>query len=239
MTFPGTWAAIRRMIRETALETSMARDIVRKAGIRAGGGQLETGGVNVLSAAVSTYELLLGFPPVGGFSDNFVWSPMPDEFLWWPEQATYGRYETLTDLSACTRLRNSWHVHPAHAVPDVNIRVQASLDGVAWEYATSDYLDPFEWHYAGANVNAGQWRTYTPEGAPYQNYPATYPDRVGVDNAFPGGLTTSGWHSIRPVYRVEDVHLRWRMDWSHLYDDDPIYTSFLHLFIGHGDVQVS
>jgi hypothetical protein len=34
------------------------------------------------------------------------------------------------------------------------------------------------------------------------------------------------------------VHLRWRMDWSYLYDDDPIYTSFSDLITGYGDVQV-
>jgi hypothetical protein len=241
LTFPGIYRAISEMVGEVALETRTARDIVRKAGLRVGGGTFESGGVSVLSAGISTFFQNEVVMPLGGFRNNFVWAPMPGEFLWWPEQASYGRYETLTDLSACSWLRNCWYIHPARAVPSVNIRVQASLDGSpgSWEYATSDYLEPFEWRYAGANVNAGQWRTYTSEaGDPYTNYPATYPERVGVDNAFPGGLTTSGWHQIRPEFRVEDVHLRWRMDWSYLYDDDPIYTSFHDLITGYGDVQV-
>lgn len=241
MSFAGTWAAIRRMIRETALKTNVAHDIARKAGIRMGTvATLETGGVSVLSAGIATYESQTEtLEPVGGFVNNFVWPGVPDEFLWWPENANYGRYETVTDLTNCTRLRNNWHIHPSGNNPDVNIRVQASLDGVTWEYATLEYLDPFEWRFAGANVNGSDWFTYTFDDVPYTNYLANTAAREGVTNAFPGGLTTSGWHTIRPEFRVEGVHLRWKMDFSHLYDEDPIYTSITRLIAGYGDVQVS
>lgn len=237
-------SAILNMIDTVLLDDPLPQEAARKAGFRVGG----TGGgegVGILTCALSDGAGL----PVGdetGFSfdvmpasiqNYFVWEPLQEVFEWWPDGYEYGFHTTQTDLSSCSEVKNSWVVVPGSANPDLNIRVMMSLDGVTWAYPTVPIAGDDAWRFEGANVNCGQWLTYTEADVPYQDYPPYYASREGVDNAFPGGWTTSGWRTLLPAYQVENVFVRWTADWSHSYSDDPFYTSFKFLSVGYGEIR--
>jgi hypothetical protein len=199
MSFSRTYNAISQMIPHIALKTETARAIVRKAGFRPGG---EGGGegIAVLTCSVSDGERTLAeqqgmenLPPGYTWDDQIVGAqtwfnyPLPLEKTWWPDADEFGLFTTATDLSSCSQIKNGWVIAPGGANPNVNIRIMASLDGITWAYPTPGD----DWHFAGANVNCGQWLTYTTLGAPYQNYPPRYEAHEGQPDALPGGWKTS------------------------------------------------
>lgn len=245
MIFPRTYSALERMMRAVALETETARDVVRKAGFKAGS-QGGGNGVAVLTCSVangertSAEQSAMTVPSgynwddmVVGIQNWFTWPNLQSVFEWWPDGYQFGMSTTVTDLSSCTQIKNSWVVNPGWANPNVNIRVMASLDADNWAYPTTGS----DWHFAGANVNCGQWFTYTASDVPYENYPARYEAREGVANAFPGGWTSSEWHDLLPEFRAENVYLRWTADFSTAYSDDPIYEGFDFLDVGYGEIR--
>lgn len=178
-----------------------------------------------------------GFVPgtqVVGVQNLFTWTPLQNPIAFWPDGYEYGFHTVITDLSGCGQLKNGWFVSPNGANPDINIRVMASLDFANWSYVTYSTGD---WRTEGANVNGGGWLTYTEEGDPYQIYPPYVASRAGVDNAFPGGWIESGWQPIKEEFRVEDVMLRWSVDYSHNYSDDPIYDSISFFAVGYGEIR--
>ena len=242
MSFPRTHRAIKAMILGAALQSRMARAIVRKSGVMGGVGGVGGAGTTVLSADIfpdgRDIDLGAGFVwRHSGFLNIFSLWVQPERYDWWPHNFSSGMglHTSATDLSRASTIRNQWYVVPGYANPNVNIRVQASLDGLEWGSITDDEAD--DWRFAGANVNAGGWLTYTEGGVPYENYPPTYPDREGVTNALPGGIITSGWRQVKQEYRAEEVYLRWIMEWSTTFDPDPIYTVFEVLGLGYGEVR--
>lgn len=248
MSFPGLHAAISRMIENIALEDPTPKQIARKAGLIGLPGEASSNGSPVLTCAIAAGErreseqISMTVPPgyawddiPAGFQNWFTWTPVQEVIEWWPDGYEFGFHTTVTDLSTCSQIKNSWVIGPGYANPDVNIRVMASLDGSpdSWEYPTAGE----DWHFAGANVNGGQWLTYNEANEPYQNYPPRYEEHEGRDDAFPGGWTTSGWHNLKTEFMAETVYLRWTMDWSHDYDPDPIYSAFDFIAVGYGEIR--
>lgn len=238
MPFGKTYAEIKELILDTALQTSMCRDIVRRGGLLGGSGVSNLGiPVNVLTQSWIV-EPWGDVYPTRHENDRYgiSWDPahfdnIPGES--WPTSehdpfaeggdfTTDGYYHTIVDLTGYVNMRNVIYVSPNTPQPPCNVRVEASLDGETWDLATDH--DAEDWLYAGCNVNCGAW-------------PATAEEARG-------GMIASEWQSIANEFRLDGVKLRWTFFVSPV-DDSSIYAYLngtqwgTQWLFGYSTVQVS
>lgn len=246
-----THAAIKELILKMALDPRMARGILRKSGFRPGGRGGPGGAFG--PTAVLSFDVAQTYVPLysedtgatvwlgQGIWTYFNWGiPVFEHRDWWPDGLGLpndARWVTAVDLTRAEVIRNTWYVPPRFANPNVNIRIEASLDGLAWEYPSDDWTG--DWTLEGCNANLGQWLTYNDAGEPYRTYVAYHYNRMGQDDVIPGGITESGWYALKPKFQTETVFLRWTMDNSYQYDPDPYYLNFLHVAVAYGEIQVA
>lgn len=221
MPFGKTYSEIQELILRTALDTSMARAIVRRSGIWPGSG---------VSLGIPVEVLAQGWivEPWADISSTFhpndrygiFWNPtvFPDVLEFWPTgEATY---VSRVDMQGYVWMRNVVYVAPETPHPELNVRVEASVDeGSAWAVVAGDVSD---WLYAGCNVNLGNW-----------------PADVGSAS---GGCIASEWQLINNEYRTSDILLRWTFFTSPLSDSsvyDPDANDWGALRFGYSSVQVS
>lgn len=213
MSYPSIVNAIRAMFRNVLLEDPMPKAMARKAGLRAG-----TPGagspVSVMHASWIVESSINHSTPFRDENDprGILWDPgaFPSDLPYWPTGEAL--YVALADLSGFVEIRNMVFVDPATPHPDLNVKVEASLDGATWGDVTADE----DWKFAAANVNLGGW-----------------PETVGQIR---GGAIASAWLPIASIYQTE-VRLRWRFFESEaegLYN--PALTSGPLVF-GYADVQ--
>lgn len=221
MSYNKTYNQIQELILRTALETGMARDIVRRSGIWPGSGASLGIPVEVLSQGwiVEPWaDLFVTYHENDRY--GIFWSPdtFPESFEFWPTgEATY---VSRVDLQGYVWMRNVVYVAPETPHPELNVRVEASVDGGGtWGLLAGDSSD---WLYGGCNVNLGGW-----------------PEDVGSAS---GGCIASEWQQIKNEYRIPDVLLRWTFFTSPVSDSsvyDPAANEWGGLRFGYSSVQVS